>query len=143
MANNLPAHMRRPAAGFWLRLCAYLVDCVLLFIPLIALLFLAALTAQPTVETFLLILFFNVMVRWFYWARLESSTWQATVGKRLFNLQVTDLHGRQISFDRATRRYFASVISDLILGIGYVMVAFTDRAQCLHDILAGCLVLRQ
>ena len=87
-------------------------------------------------------LFYPVFAYWLYFAIMESSTWQATIGKRLFDIRVTDLHGRQISFWRATGRHFGKNISALILSIGYIMAAFTDRKQALHDLMAGCLVLR-
>jgi uncharacterized RDD family membrane protein YckC len=55
---------------------------------------------------------------------------------------VTDLEGRRIGFGRATGRYFAKILSALILGIGFLMVAFTQRKQGLHDMIAGTLVVR-
>ena len=55
---------------------------------------------------------------------------------------VTDLEGRRIGFGKATGRHFAKILSALILGIGFLMVAFTQRKQGLHDILAGTLVVK-
>ena len=80
---------------------------------------------------------------WLYFALMESSSWQATLGKKALNLQVTDLEGRRISFGRATGRFFGKIISGAILYIGYIMAGFTERKQALHDMLAGCLVLRR
>jgi uncharacterized RDD family membrane protein YckC len=82
-------------------------------------------------------------VAWVYWAVLESSPWRATLGKKLFGIEVTDLNGRRISFARATGRHFAKNISLLMLGIGFLMAGFTEKKQACHDILAGCLVLRK
>ncbi len=56
--------------------------------------------------------------------------------------EVTDLNGNRISFERATGRHFAKWLSAMILGIGYIMVGFTERKQGLHDLLAGTLVRR-
>ena len=53
---------------------------------------------------------------------------------------VTDLHGNRVSFGRATGRYFAKIISSIILFIGYLMIAFTEKKQGLHDIIAETLV---
>ena len=46
------------------------------------------------------------------------------------------------AFGRASGRFFASLLSGVILGIGYLMVAFTQRKQGLHDMVSGCVVLR-
>lgn len=81
-------------------------------------------------------------VNWTYFALLESSGLQATLGKMTFGLRVTDLDGGRISFARATGRFFGKYLSSLILCIGYLMVAFTEKKQALHDMLAGTLVIR-
>jgi uncharacterized RDD family membrane protein YckC len=79
---------------------------------------------------------------WLYEAFMESSSYQATLGKMIFGMKVTDLSGNRISFERATGRHFAKWLSTMILGIGYIMVGFTERKQGLHDLLAGTLVRR-
>ena len=79
---------------------------------------------------------------WLYYALMESSTKQATLGKMAMGIMVTDLEGRRIGFGKATGRYFAKILSALILLIGFLMVAFTARKQGLHDILAGTLVVK-
>src|ERR1700733_2787911 len=79
---------------------------------------------------------------WLYEAFMESSSYQATLGKMIVGVKVTDLNDNRISFERATGRHFAKWLSGMILGIGYIMVAFTERKQGLHDLLAGTLVRR-
>jgi uncharacterized RDD family membrane protein YckC len=88
--------------------------------------------------TFLLV----VAGGWLYEAFLESSSYQATLGKMIFGMKVTDLQGNRISFARATGRHFAKILSTMILFIGFIMVGFTERKQGLHDMLAGTLVRR-
>jgi len=88
--------------------------------------------------TFILLIFGS----WLYEAFMESSSYQATLGKMVCGLKVTDLYGNRISFERATGRYFAKWLSTMILFIGYIMVGFTERKQGLHDLLAGTLVRR-
>lgn len=73
---------------------------------------------------------------------MESSAKQATLGKMALGIVVTDLEGARIGFGRATGRYFAKILSGLILGIGFLMAAFTERKQGLHDIIAGTLVVK-
>ena len=68
---------------------------------------------------------------------------QGTAGKLALGIKVTDMSGARVSFGRATGRHFAKIISGFILGIGFLMVAFTKRKQGLHDLVAGCLVLNR
>jgi uncharacterized RDD family membrane protein YckC len=84
----------------------------------------------------------SIGIVWLYSALMESSAKQATLGKMALGIIVTDLEGRRIGFGKATGRHFAKFLSALILGIGFLMVAFTERKQGLHDILAGTLVVR-
>lgn len=85
---------------------------------------------------------FTAIAGWLYFALMESSFRQGTIGKIALGLRVTDLNGERISFLRATGRYFGKILSGMILMIGYLMAAFTDKKQALHDLLSGCLVLR-
>lgn len=84
-----------------------------------------------------------VVLGWLYYALFESSSQQATPGKAVCHLLVTDIEGKRISFLRASGRYFGKYVSAFILFIGYLMAAFTPHRQALHDILAGTLVWRR
>lgn len=77
-----------------------------------------------------------------YYTMFEASVWQATPGKRILRLYVTDLNGHRLTFGRALIRNLARQISGVFF-IGYVIAGFTERKQALHDILASCLVLRR
>jgi uncharacterized RDD family membrane protein YckC len=57
-------------------------------------------------------------------------------------LRVVDEQGNRISFGRATGRFFAKFVSGIILLLGYIMVAFTERKRALHDMMAGTLVIK-
>jgi uncharacterized RDD family membrane protein YckC len=74
---------------------------------------------------------------------MESSSLQATLGKMTIGIFVTDLNGSRISFGRATGRHFAKIVSTLVFFLGYLMAGFTQRKQALHDVIAGCLVMRK
>jgi uncharacterized RDD family membrane protein YckC len=74
---------------------------------------------------------------------MESSSWQATLGKKAVGIVVTDLDGNRISFARAFGRYFAKLISLITLCIGYMMAGFTEKKQCLHDMICGTLVVKR
>jgi uncharacterized RDD family membrane protein YckC len=137
-------------AGFWIRVLAYLIDTLLLsivFCPLGFGLGLVGVAAEVDENSpawmgiNLLINGVSLLVGWLYFGLTESSSWQATVGKKLLKLKVTDMYGQRISFGRATGRYFGQILSGMICFIGYIMVAFTEKKQGLHDMLAGTLVV--
>jgi uncharacterized RDD family membrane protein YckC len=83
----------------------------------------------------------NIVIEWLYFAFMESSSKQATFGKIIVGIIVTDTEGNKISFAKATGRYFGKFISGFILGIGYLLAAFTEKKQTLHDIFSSCLVV--
>lgn len=85
----------------------------------------------------------DIVVSWLYYALSESSPKQATLGKQALGIVVTDLNGKRISFGKATGRYFGKYLSTITLFIGYLMAAFTDKNQALHDIMAGTLVVKR
>lgn len=136
-------------ATFLWRLLALIIDQILLLIPVMII----ALTAGVMIGIFAPNFdesaieaggnVIGILVSWLYYAIMESSSKQATYGKLICGLQVTDLNGERISFMRATGRHFAKIISGIILLIGYFMVLFTERKQGLHDMMAGCLVLKR
>jgi uncharacterized RDD family membrane protein YckC len=130
-------------AGFWRRVAAVLIDGLILSVVTVP----AGLSmgdGDPTGPGALSpgLVTLSTVVQWLYYALLESSSKQATVGKMALGIRVTDLDGGRISFGRATGRYFGKILSGLILGIGFLMAAFTERKQALHDLLAGTLVVR-
>ncbi len=84
----------------------------------------------------------SIAINWLYMALMMSGPWQATLGKRALGIKVTSLNGERISFLNATGRYFATILSTLILLIGYFMMLWDDKKQTLHDKLAGTLVIK-
>lgn len=67
----------------------------------------------------------------------ESSRWQASPGKRLLGLRVTDTHGERCGRGRIALRFFAGVPSWLLLHLGHAMAGVTPGKRALHDYLAG------
>jgi uncharacterized RDD family membrane protein YckC len=141
-------------AGFWRRVAAVTIDGIILDVGIFLLSFVLDPILLPEVnpEHPLDLLFSGGMVikiiigcvsGWLYSALLESSPRQATVGKMALGIRVTDLAGNRIGFAQATGRYFAKIPSALILSIGFLMVAFTEKKQGLHDKLAGTLVVKK
>src|SRR5215468_816361 len=118
--------------GFWIRVVATIVDAILVRVALSPFGFIfgglglwgMGMHHPPNVG----LLFFGggvmamlgVAANWLYEAFMESSTYQATLGKMIFGMKVTDLYGNRISFARATGRYFAKLLSGMIMCIGYI-----------------------
>ena len=125
-------------AGFWLRVLAAIIDSLIFVLAGIIIGFIMG--AMGGSAKSLDIPFF--IVSWLYFTLLESSSRQATIGKMVLGISVTDLSGNRISFGRATGRYFAKIISGIIFCIGYIMAAFTAKKQALHDIMASTLVVK-
>ena len=96
-------------------------------------------------ETFMIIDIFiyiaAFMFSTMYYAGMHASKWQGTLGKIIVGIKVTDLNGQRISFARALGRYFATILSGSILYIGYIMAAFTQKKQSLHDVIARTMVV--
>ena len=80
---------------------------------------------------------------WPYYTCLEASPVQATIGKMIMRLKVTDLDGRRIRWSRANARYFGRWLSGLPYCLGYLFPLFTARKQALHDLISRCVVLRK
>lgn len=141
-------------AGFFKRTAAYIIDTIIYgivsYVIALVLGILLALTtsANPDALSFgqnMLFGFVSLLITlgcyltYYVWA--ESSAWQATIGKKIMGLKVTDIYGRRISFWRSLGRNFGMIISGIILCIGYLMCFWTQKKQCLHDKMAGCLVV--
>jgi uncharacterized RDD family membrane protein YckC len=130
--------------GFWLRVVAYIIDSILLSLAFVA------------VGRLLNVNFIVIDMKRFdpmasvvslvagslYFALMESSARGATVGKMAVGLRVVTAQGERLSFGHATGRYFAKFISAFLLGIGFLMVAFTEKKRGLHDMIAGTLVVK-
>jgi uncharacterized RDD family membrane protein YckC len=162
-----PAQAAVAYAGFWLRVVAAIIDGVVLSIPLAPIFFITLLSTfrnmqdlqgmqQPAAmwavlgPKIILILIVSAIASWLYWGLCESSSWQATLGKKALGLMVTDVEGRRINFGRASGRFWAGrgVGSVPYLGGTYflvdcICVGFTAKKQAIHDMIAGCLVLRK
>ncbi|HJP97068.1 MAG TPA: RDD family protein [Rhodanobacteraceae bacterium] len=154
----LPTHYQAPAlhAGFWRRVAAWFIDMLIagalhwllvlslgtwLLVPWAMLGGMHGAAAAQFFDTGLQPI--GIVILWLYFALCESSRWQATPGKLALGLQVTDDVGQRIGFARASGRYFGKYVSALILGIGFLLAGWTARKQALHDIMAGCCVVRQ
>jgi len=73
---------------------------------------------------------------------MESSAKQATYGKQILRIKVCDMEGNRISLAHAVGRNLAKILSVLTFFIGYLLSFFNKKQQCLHDMIAGTLVMK-
>jgi uncharacterized RDD family membrane protein YckC len=148
-----PQAQTREYAGFWLRVVAVIIDAVILWPVGMLISYMFGMPTFPTgaeadpetINTTGLLgsNLLSIVINWLYYALMESSAKQATVGKMALKLKVTDMDGNRIGFGQATGRYFGKIISSIILFIGFIMAGFTEKKQALHDIMAGTLVVKK
>lgn len=130
----------RNYAGFWVRAAATLIDLVILAVLRVVGFFVAVAVG----DDFGLVVLAGwlLIVPWLYFAGSESSSWQATLGKKAFRLAVIDASGARIGFGRATVRVMSKLVSMATFGIGFVVAGFTPQKQGLHDFIARTAVVR-
>ncbi len=141
-------------AGFWLRVWAGLID-VILEAAVVAILTViidfilhqvgGSLGIAPEAmkyATGIVSIGLLTIGGWLYCAFTESSRWQATLGKRLMGLQVTNGEGGRLSFGQASVRHFMKFLSLFTLAIGFMMAGWTKRRQALHDMPSDSIVVR-
>jgi uncharacterized RDD family membrane protein YckC len=82
------------------------------------------------------------LVKLIYNIIMESGAKQGTYGKQILRIKVCDMEGNRISFAHAAGRNLAKVFSVLTCFIGYLYSFFNKQQQCLHDVMAGTLVMK-
>lgn len=125
---------------------AYLIDYAVYSVCIFFVEFVLILLMGPTTDyesRILLNIVVPIAVFWLYTALMDSSVKQGTIGKMACGLFVTDLNGKRIGFGRASGRFFGMYLSGLILCVGFFMCGWTAKKQCLHDIMAGCLMWKK
>ena len=125
-------------AGFWIRFVAYLVDSLIVTVAFVAVVLLIQIMGLELFGQEIIFFVFSI----FYWALMQSSKRQATLGKSLVGLKVGGPNGERLSVGRALAREVAKILSTLTLLIGYILAAFTKRKQALHDMIASTVVVR-
>lgn len=158
-------------AGFWKRLGAYVIDFIIIyfggsvavlgFMLVLSPLFLGLIgistalidtlgqSESDMILAFLVIMLIllsfvaNVASVWLYYALMESSKVQGTVGKMALGIVVVDEGMKPVSFGQASARFWSQIVSYLTLGIGYIMAGFTNRKQALHDLIAHTYVVNK
>lgn len=91
---------------------------------------------------FIILLIIIPLAKLVYHIVMESSPKQGTYGKQLLGIKVCDLEGAPIDRSQAAARNFAKIISILTFWLGYLYSYFNPKHQCLHDVVAGTLVIK-
>jgi uncharacterized RDD family membrane protein YckC len=149
-------------AGFGIRLAAHIIDSFVLTVPLM-LWFVVAMrwtgidasalpttpeqmlwgTGSPEYTRFSMVFYWGaIVVEFAYRTILESSVWQATVGKRFLGMVVVDGAGRRLTFARSARRQIGRFLSQVAFYVGFLLILITEKHQGMHDKLADTFVIR-
>lgn len=131
-----------PYAGFWRRFAAIIIDGLVVGIPL-SIVFAPFGGNDITHGSYTGFGLLRSLIYLAYFALMESSSYQATLGKMALGIKVTDIDGNKLTFARALGRNAAKYISAIICLIGFIIAAFTERKQALHDLIASTLVVRK
>jgi uncharacterized RDD family membrane protein YckC len=124
--------------GFWIRFLAYLVDSLIVTVGFVGIMLLLGAMGLELAGAEIIFVVISVL----YWALMQSSPRQATIGKQLCGLKVGGPNGERLSAPRALGREAAKIISSLTLLIGFIIAAFTRNKQALHDFVASTYVVR-
>ncbi|MDY6854113.1 MAG: RDD family protein [Thermodesulfobacteriota bacterium] len=149
----------REYAGFWLRFAALILDYIFMFfVQMVIFIPTGFITAQMklpapgtspdmsvmapfmTLQLLLSLLSYAIYIAYETWF---IGKYGATLGKMACKIKVITSDGGRVSYLRAFGRYFAKMISGLILGIGYIMAAFDDQKRSLHDRICDTRVIKK
>ena len=136
-------------AGFWIRLGAHLIDQILLSVALRLVATPPKFVLSPTpglpglgefFDAFAVIFAISLAISGIYYT-VMTAHFGATFGKMVCKLRVVKVDGARVGYGISLLRFFGSVLSGLILSIGYLMVAFREDKRALHDLIAGTRVV--
>lgn len=138
-------------SGFWKRFAAVIIDAFALAVPgfilgmIIGLSFASRFNDEMSASlgADLMGRLVGIGLAWLYYSLMESSAWQATLGKMALGIVVVDASGDRLTWGRASGRYFGKIISAIPMGIGFLLAGFTQKKQALHDMMAGTFVVNK
>ena len=132
MLESNPTGLGGSPAGFWRRLAASIIDSIVLGVVTYVL---EAVVSQA----FGVILGFVVSAAYFTWfhGRTGQTPGDAALGVRVVDLR--DTVGAPIGYNRAFIRWLVSIVSGLVIVLGYLWMLWDSRKQTWHDKAAGSL----
>src|ERR1700737_3988575 len=138
MAAAAPVAVSGAKAGFWIRVLAFVIDSVILYVInlVIAAILGSTTTGRTGIQTLLCLIYFVYL-----WS--SASPWPGqTVGMKVLNIRVVKTDGSDLSLVVALIRYVGLFISIIVLLIGVIWAAFDPNKQGWHDKIAGTYVVK-
>jgi uncharacterized RDD family membrane protein YckC/ribosomal protein L40E len=148
-------------AGFWIRLLAYFIDGIILNIVTSVIMMITFLSIYGSISDFS---WFSMIESsgtldssfWpFYWLTVltglivetvyytvATGKWGRTIGKAALRLKVLKPDGSRVSYWRAFGRSWAYILNGFTLGIGFLVIAFTQKKRGLHDYICDTVVIK-
>ncbi len=131
-------------AGFWHRFLAGVIDLIILYlVTFIAAFVLSAISSELALIIFTGASLFSFIISLLYYVLFQSSSKQATPGMMILKIKIYNESFQRVGFWRLTLRYFSTILSNIILGIGFFMIGWTKRKQGLHDMIARTIHLKE
>lgn len=152
-------------AGFWIRFAAFIIDSFILLMVIWPIYYAYMPTLRPLIEEFSAAVSASditaannanmaiykqllkgpipiaMAINIIYFSVLEASRFQATLGKRMVDIKVTDKNGNRISLLQSFARNLAKLLSSLPFYIGYLIAGVSRRKQALHDLMTGSFIV--
>ncbi|MGD9158288.1 MAG: RDD family protein [Desulfobacteraceae bacterium] len=136
-------------AGFWIRFGAYIIDSIIMTVINLILSFFISLVgfsaiSQDDPSKAIMVSALTSLINMIIYLGYETyfiGKWGATIGKMACGLKVVTPEGEKVTYLRAFGRYFAKIISSLILCIGFIMAGFDDEKRALHDRICSTRVI--
>jgi uncharacterized RDD family membrane protein YckC len=138
-------------AGFWVRFCATVIDMIITTPVMWAAFHLVGFDPShlPTLDQMLAGIqveetpakraadFVSWVISISYSVWFLTSKKQATPGKRIMGIYVATKDGKPLSVNLCFARFFMTILSALLCGMGFVMIAFTKEKTALHDLICN------
>tara|TARA_B110000014_G_scaffold259449_1_gene247294 strand:- start:1456 stop:1968 length:513 start_codon:yes stop_codon:yes gene_type:complete len=142
-----------PFKGLLIRCLAFIIDVIIIIISTIAAAFVFSIFFGSLfgdgvgIVTFIIVFILAVFITILYKPMMEASAYQATFGKSFLNMKIVDKNGRRITMTKSFVRTIVYILQITIPGINlvswlaFLMIAFTEENQGLHDVVAETYVV--
>ncbi len=142
-----PVLLMQYFGSFDQRLLASFLDWFIVFGVFVVIIFVVVLLVLQDKETRMMASFSLLagvpFAKIIYHIIMESSAEQATYGKQMLKIKVVDMYGERITFGKAVARNLCKIFSVMTFFIGYLFAFFNKQQQCLHDMMAGTVVIKE
>lgn len=145
MGFRKPKHIPQYFASFDQRLMAWAIDFFIVTLVYAIMLAIAIVSIENKETRMTLVVVVSLLIpftKFLYNVIGESSKAQGTIGKKMMDIKVTGDDGAAISTGTAFVRNIAKIVSNITFGFGYLYCFLNKKQQCLHDSIAGTLVVK-